>query len=132
MPWHHQVSFDEGQAPHTVSESKLCYIFDIFLFIIQEFMNAQKFILCSVASAAQFSKWERDRRLRFNALLDRLAALLPGYQLQSSTVPAGEKSNHKWSKAQIIDNAIRHIKNNCTTRNDAIVTGANTVNTNQR
>ena len=89
-------------------------------------------IFFSVASAAQFSKWERDRRLRFNALLDRLAALLPGYQLQSSTVPAGVKSNHKWSKAQIVDNAIRHIKNNCTTRNDSIVTGANNVNTNQR
>ena len=90
-------------------------------------------IFFSVASAAQFSKWERDRRLRFNALLDRLAALLPGYQLQSSsTVPAGVKSNQKWSKAQIVDNAIRHIKNNCTTRNDSIVSGANAVNTNQR
>ena len=51
------------------------------------------------SSPAQFRKWEKDRRLRFNALLDRLAAQLPSHT-----------ANCRWTKAQIVDNAIRHLK----------------------
>ena len=38
-------------------------------------------------------KYEKDRRIRFNALLDRLAAVLPG-------CPVGNPDN-KWTKAQV-------------------------------
>ena len=39
-------------------------------------------------------KYEKDRRIRFNALLDRLASVLPD-------CPVGNPDN-KWTKAQVI------------------------------
>ena len=49
-------------------------------------------------------RYEKDRRSRFNALLDKLAALLPNFA-ECNT------SDQKWTKAQIVDNAIKYIKN---------------------
>ena len=48
-------------------------------------------------------RYEKDRRSRFNALLDKLAAMLPNYA-ESNT-----KDQH-WTKAQIVENAIKYIK----------------------
>ena len=46
-------------------------------------------------------KYEKDRRIRFNALLDRLASVLPG-------CPVGNPDN-KWTKAQVNDEKINGI-----------------------
>ena len=40
-------------------------------------------------------KYEKDRRIRFNALLDRLAAILP-------ECPVQDNPNNKWTKAQVL------------------------------
>ena len=53
-------------------------------------------------------KYEKDRRIPFNALLDRLAAILP-----NNPSPGGGGAgdpDSKWTKAQVVENAIRHIK----------------------
>jgi hypothetical protein len=54
-------------------------------------------------SSSQFKIWERDRRLRFTLLLDDLAAHLPG---------AGQTGDTKWTKAQIVEEAIKFVKSN--------------------
>ena len=43
---------------------------------------------------AAAKKYEKDRRIRFNALLDRLAAILPD-------CPVQDNPNNKWTKAQV-------------------------------
>lgn len=59
-------------------------------------------------SPSLFRRYEKDRRCRFNALLDKLASLLPNF----AECNDGEQ---KWTKAQIVENAIKfilHLQNN--------------------
>jgi len=53
--------------------------------------------------AVLFRRYEKDRRSRFNALLDKLASLLPNFSESNS-------EDQKWTKAQVVDNAIKFIK----------------------
>ena len=55
------------------------------------------------SSATLFKRYEKDRRSRFNALLDKLASLLPNFQ-------EANDSDQKWTKAQIVEFAIKHIR----------------------
>ena len=55
------------------------------------------------SSASLFKRYEKDRRCRFNALLDKLASLLPNFQESND-------GDQKWTKAQIVENAIKHIR----------------------
>ena len=50
-----------------------------------------------------FKRYEKDRRSRFNALLDKLASLLPNFN-------EANDGDQKWTKAQIVENAIKHIR----------------------
>ena len=59
--------------------------------------------LFNILSSSQFKIWERDRRLRFSLLLDDLAGHLPG---------AGQTGDTKWTKAQIVEEAIKFVKSN--------------------
>ena len=56
-----------------------------------------------LSSAILFKRYEKDRRSRFNALLDKLASLLPNFQ-------EANDSDQKWTKAQIVEFAIKHIR----------------------
>ena len=61
------------------------------------------FFLNFLSSAILFKRYEKDRRSRFNALLDKLASLLPNFQ-------EANDSDQKWTKAQIVEFAIKHIR----------------------
>ena len=54
-------------------------------------------------SSDQYKIWEKDRRLRFNDLLNRLASHLPG---------AGKTGDTSWTKAQIVEEAISFVRAN--------------------
>ena len=49
-------------------------------------------------------RYEKDRRARFNVLLDKLASLLPDFSEFNT-------EDQKWTKAQIVENSIKFIKN---------------------
>ena len=50
-----------------------------------------------------YRRYEKDRRSRFNASLDKLASLLPDFA-------EANNGDSKWTKCQILDNAIKYIQ----------------------
>ena len=60
-------------------------------------------ILFFFYSANLYRSYEKDRRSRFNANLDKLATLLPNYAESNN-------SSNKWTKCQIVENAIKHVQ----------------------
>ena len=57
-----------------------------------------------ISSILLIRRYEKDRRARFNVLLDKLATLLPDYSEFNT-------EDQKWTKAQIVENSIKLIKN---------------------
>ena len=57
----------------------------------------------SFHSAHLYRRYEKDRRSRFNASLDKLASLLPDFAESNN-------GDSKWTKCQILDNAIKYIQ----------------------